>query len=168
MNILKPLTAALALAIGSLAAPAWAQEAPEATTTFDVFITIESTCSINTPAATDVNFGSVLSTATDVQSEGSLSVNCTEGTDYQITLNAGENGTDIDSRAMSDGAGNSVAYQLYHDSDLTTPWGDTPGSDTYTAVGAGEVQEVTVYGLVPSANSPAGDYSDTVTATVIW
>lgn len=165
MNILKPLAATAALAAGSLLAPAWAQEA---STTFDVMLTIDSTCSIDTPAATDVDFGTVESTATDVEAQGVLSVNCTPGTFYDIALDSGANGADVTSRAMSDGAGTLVPYQLYQNPELTDAWGDTVGTDTVEDEGTGDVQEFIVYGLVPSANFPAGAYDDTVTATVIW
>lgn len=159
------LLAAALFASASLVSVAHAQEA---STTFDVLITIESTCSIDTPAATDVDFGAVESTATDVEAQGVLSVNCTPGTFYDIALDSGANGADVTSRAMSDGAGTLVPYQLYQNPELTDAWGDTVGTDTVEDEGTGDVQEFIVYGLVPSANFPAGAYDDTVTATVIW
>lgn len=164
MKFAKSLLAA-SVAAGSLFATAWAQEAQ---TTFDVLLTIESTCSIDTPAATDVDFGTVESTATAIAAQGSLFVNCTPETAYDIALDAGQNGPDVSSRAMSDGAGNLVPYQLYQESSLSTVWGQTVDTDTVDGIGTGDVEEYTVYGLVPSANFPAGNYSDTVTATVIW
>lgn len=162
----KSLALASALAAASLSGAAGAQSI---TDQFQVLINIESACSIDTPSATDVDFGSVASTATDIQAEGTLSVNCTPETPWDIQLDAGQNsGGDISARAMSDGEGNLVPYQLYREPARTSVWGETVDVDTVDGVGTGEVQEVTVYGLVPSANFPAGSYSDTVTATVVW
>ena len=167
MNMIKPLAAAAALAAGSLAAPALAQEA--ATAQFDVLLTIDSTCVFGTPDATDIDFGAHPSTTTDIEATGTLSVLCTPGTPYQIALDSGQNGADVSSRAMSNDAGVLVPYQLYQDPSWTAVWGDTPGTDTMDDLeGTGEAEPYTVYGLVPSANFPADDYSDTVTVTVIW
>lgn len=168
MRAIKSLALFSAIAAASLPAAVWSQSVP-ARDQFQVLITIESACSIDTPSATDIDFGTVASTATNIQAEGTLSVNCTPQTPWDIQLDAGQNsGGDITARAMSDGAGNLVPYQLYQEASRTTVWGGTEGVDTVDGVGTGEVQEITVYGLVPSANFPAGSYSDTVTATVVW
>ena len=45
-------------ALAAVALP-FAAHAQSASTTFDVTITIDSTCSIDTPAATDVDFGAL-------------------------------------------------------------------------------------------------------------
>lgn len=166
MNKIKSLALCSALGVALTSGAGWAQQT--ATDQFQVLITIESTCSIDSPTATDIDFGTVASTATDIQAEGTLSVNCTPGTPWNIALDAGENaGGDISARAMTDGTVQ-VPYQLYQEAGRTTVWGDTAGTDTLVGEGIGAVEEVTVYGLVPSANFPAGSYSDTVTATVIW
>ena len=166
MNFHRTILLAIAFAGAALSPAAFAQSA---TTTFDVTITIESTCSIDTPAATDVDFGSVDSTATGIEAQGLLNVNCTPGTDYQIALDAGSNdsGAGITGRAMA-GGGELVPYQLYRDAARTQVWGETVDTDTVAGTGIGDVQEIPVYGLVPSANFPAGSYVDTVTATVTY
>lgn len=161
----RPALVALVVLAGCcLPAIAFAQSA---STTFDVTITIDSTCSIDTPAATDVDFGLVDSTATDVEADGLLNVNCTPGTDYEIALDPGLNGATIADRAMSNGAV-LVPYQLYRDPALTLVWGETLDVDTLGGTGTGAVQEIPVYGQVPSANFPADTYTDTVTATITY
>lgn len=165
MKFCKPLALSAALAAASAAPAAWAQEA---TTTFDVLITIESTCTIDTPAPTDVDFGTVDSSATGIQAEGTLFVYCTPDTEFNIALGSGVNGGDVTSRAMSNDDGVLVPYQLYQDPARSLVWGETEGTNTVVGTGTPDVQELTVYGLVPSANFPAGSYTDTVTATVIW
>lgn len=139
--------------------------------TFNVRIQINSICDIQT-APTDVDFGAVNSTATAITTTGTLNVRCTTGTPYNIALNPGT-GTSatVTTRTMgSSDAGNTarVPYALYRDSGRTQNWGSTIGTDTLSGTGSGALQAVTVYGRVPSANYPAGSYSDVVTATVTW
>lgn len=139
------------------------------TTTFNVKITILKACDVAAAAATDVDFGSVASTAVNIDNAGALNVRCTPLTPYNISLNNGQNGTSVATRKMANGA-NLVPYQLYRAAarGVGDVWGATVGTDTYSAVGTGLVQNVPVYGRVPSANFPAGSYNDVVTATIIY
>ncbi|WP_149193847.1 Csu type fimbrial protein [Luteimonas suaedae] len=166
MNTLKSLVAVAAIACVGLSSAAYAQSA---STTFDVTITIASACSIDTPAATDVDFGTNASTATNIDAAGQLNVNCTPGTDYDIALNEGLNaaGGGITARAMANGL-TLVPYQLYQDAGRTVVWGDTLDTNTLAGTGTGAVQAFPVYGRVPSANFPAATYLDTVTATITY
>lgn len=164
---LSRLIATLAmLAAGCAVLPAAAQSA---STTFEVRITITSVCTIDTPDATDIDFGSNASSATNIDAAGQLNVVCTPGTPYDIGLDAGQNagGGGISARAMSNGA-ELVPYQLYSDAGRSAIWGDTIDTDTVAGVGTGAVQPVPVYGRVPGANVPAGDYLDVVTATITY
>ncbi|MET0328584.1 MAG: spore coat U domain-containing protein [Luteimonas sp.] len=156
-----------ALVASGVALPAAAQSA---TTSFDVTLTITATCTINTPAATNVAFPDSPSTAVNVDAIGQLNVNCTPGTTYNIALNPGlhAGGGGIGARAMSSPGGTLVPYQLYQNAGHTTIWGQTPGTDTLSATGNGAVQTIPVYGRVPVTNFPAGSYSDTVTATITY
>jgi spore coat protein U-like protein len=168
MNIKTAFTFAL-LAFGSMAAAQ--ADAATATTSFNVKITITSTCTVDTPAATDVNFGTVASTATNVANAGALNVNCTNRTPYTIALDNGQNFGTGPLRNMKGGTGaDLVAYQLYQDTNHTLPWGSTSGAggNVFAGTGSGSVQNVPVYGVVPSANSPAGSYNDVVTATLTY
>lgn len=150
--------------LAPFAVPALAQTA---STDFDVTITISSTCTIDTPAATNVDFGTVPSSTVDAQATGLLNVNCTPGTTYGVALNEGLNagGGGIMARNMINGA-DLVPYQLYSDAARTQVWGLTAGTDTVAGTGTGAVQPLTVYGEVPSANFPAASYTDTITATI--
>ncbi|PPU92298.1 Csu type fimbrial protein [Xanthomonas albilineans] len=139
--------------------------------TFNVKIQINSACNIQT-TPTDVNFGSVNSTQTSITSTGTLNVRCTSGTPYNISLNAGTGtGATVLTRTMGSATASNtsrVPYALYRDSAMTQNWGSTIGLDTQAGTGNGNVQPVTVYGQVASANYPADSYSDIVTATVTW
>jgi outer membrane usher protein len=104
-----------------------------------------------------------------VDSSGLLTVNCTPGTAYNIALDNGQNGADVDSRAMTDGTA-LVPYQLYREAARgpTDVWGSTVGTNTLVGTGDGANQAYPVYGRVPSANFAVGTYTDVVTATVIY
>lgn len=135
------------------------------TETFDVTITITSTCNIGvTTPATDVAFGSHPSTDTNATATGTINVTCTPGTSYTVALDNGGNFTT--SRRMTDDGTNFVAYSLWQDAGHSQAWDDS--ANLYNGTGNGAEQEITVYGLVPSANFPAGSYSDTITATVAF
>lgn len=162
------ILALLALVAGaSVALPAAAQST--ASTTFQVRITITSVCTIDTPAATDVDFGSTPSSGVNIDTAGQLNVLCTPGTAYNIGLDGGQNAGPggVADRNMSNGA-ELVPYQLYSDPGRAAIWGNTVGTDTVTGVGTGAVQAVPVYGRVASANQVAGDYLDVVTATITY
>lgn len=166
MNVLKASLLATALFASGIATSA---QAAEASTDFDVTITITAICDITTVAATDVNFGSVASSAVNTDNAGSLTVNCTPGTAYNIALNEGGNGTTANDRAMGNGT-DLVPYQLYRQAARGAGdiWGETIGTDTMAGTGTGATQAYPVFGRVPSANFPAGTYNDVVTATVIY
>lgn len=155
------LAAALA-ALGMVSAQA------QDTATFDVTITLENSCGLTTAPA-DMAFGTVGLLNTDYTATSVVSVTCTSGAEYTLSLNGGGN-ADGTSRRMENG-GEHVSYRLYSDSSHTTLWGD--GSTFGNAVGGtgnGQEQEVTVYGRVEAADNattpPAGSYSDTVTVEV--
>lgn len=141
------------------------------TGTFDVTITITSSCTIDTATDGDIYFGSQASTATNIQiSTASIDVSCTPGTPYTIALDDGVNSDGTTRRMIGQTvATDFVAYELYSDS-YTTLWGDgvTLGAVKGGLTGNGTIQNHIIYAQVPSANSSAQDYQDTVTATITW
>jgi len=160
----------------ALASPALAAD----TTTFNVRIIITKACTITAAAATDVDFGSALSTATTPSNaQGSVTAQCSALTPYTIALNAGANAAtanDVTTRRMinTDAAvttNNYVGYQLYSNATRTTVWGATAGTNTVAGTGNGLAQAYPIYGQVanPSVNNAAtGNYQDTVTATITY
>jgi spore coat protein U-like protein len=145
--------------------------AATATNTFRVELAIVSACDITTVAPTDVDFGSRPSTATNLDSQGSLNVRCTVRSPYSIALDAGRNGADVNSRKMLSGT-DLVPYQLYRSAARTAAdiWGSTigTGGNVLSGTGTGLVQAIPVFGRVPSANFPAGVYSDRITASITY
>lgn len=157
------IAAAAAAVLGTLAAPAMAQVSLSANT-FNVKITIQGACDVTAGSASDINLGTVPSTATNVSSDGKISVTCTKDLAYQVALTPSSGNTD-GSGTMTN-SGNSVAYALYQDRAHATPWGNVFGSNTVSGLGNGAAQSLTTFAKAPSANSPAGTYNDVVTVTL--
>lgn len=165
VKLAKPLLVSLAIvgAVGSQSA-----QAATATTTFPVSATVLKVCVVT---ANPLNFGNYDPTsATDLDGTTTVQTLCTVGTSYTVGLNAGTgSGATVSARKMTNGA-NTLNYALYQDTGRSTNWGNTPGTDTPTAVTAPiGLSTVSVYGRVAaSQNVPVGSYSDTVTVTVTY
>lgn len=154
-----------------LVIPVGSSRAATVTTTLPVSLTITAgACEVQ---ATSINFGNVPS-ATDVTGTGTITVTCSSGTPYTVTLDGGLHAGNTH-RFLASSAGGSVAYDLYKDAANTQVWGDSGFASTYpngTAVvgtGTGSGQPLTVFGktLSNTANVP-GTYTDTVVVTVIF
>jgi spore coat protein U-like protein len=148
------------LSLASL--PAWATTA---TTTFGVSATAQSTCIVS---ANTLGFGTYSGSA--VSTSSTVSVTCSNGTSYNVGLNAGTaSGATVTTRAMSGPGGATLNYALYQDAGHSTNWGNTVGTDTETGSGNGSAQTLTVYGLLAANQYPSpGSYSDTITATITY
>ncbi|MGH6781253.1 MAG: Csu type fimbrial protein [Sphingomonadaceae bacterium] len=160
-TVLAGATTILAL----LEAPVVAQTA---TTQFDVQITITEECQIN--SADDLNFGSTGVLDANIDGTNAIRVQCTNGTTYNIGLNAGTGtGATVATRLMTGAGAATVQYSLYRNAARTQVWGETIGTDTVSSTGTGAEQTFTVYGRVPTQTTPAPNtYNDIVTATVTY
>lgn len=145
--------------------------AENVTTTLPVSLTITAGgCSVQT---TSVNFGSLPSSA-DAAGTGTITVMCSSGTPYTVTLAGGLRPGNTH-RFMANATGATIAYDLYKDSANTQVWGDSGFASAYphgTAVvgtGTGSGQPLTVFGktLLGTVSAP-GTYTDTVVVTVIF
>jgi spore coat protein U-like protein len=81
-------------------------------------------------------------------------------------------GGDEFNRAMNDGAGNSIAYGLYHDPQMTVPWlgeSETVFLSTPYDTNSGASVQGTVYAKILSATAglPAGTYTDDISGAAI-
>ncbi len=132
-----------------------------ATDSFQVSITIADDCTIS---AQDLSFGSQATLAANIDVDSIITVNCSVGTAYTVSLNQGVNGA----RLMSDGS-DTVDYELYTSALRVLAWGTTVGVDTVGGTGDGTDQDLTVYSRVPVQATPApATYTDTVTATIAF
>ena len=123
----------------------------------------------------------------NLDSTGTITVSCRVNllkigvgggtTSFDIELNEGGGGS-FNPRAMSNGI-NTLAYNLYTDSNRSTIWGNgsgqgvkVTGSIDFPSIVVGWVtkdKSFTIYGRTQTGKSiSAGTYSDTITATVLY
>ena len=141
--------------------------AASVTSTLTTQVTIAAACTINAAAA--LNFGSQSVLNANADQTGTLQIQCTNTTNFNIGLDAGMGaGATVANRKMTSG-GNTVNYSLYSDSGRSIVWGSTVGTDTVAAAANGASQSFTLYGRIPAQAAPApGTYSDTVTVTIMY
>lgn len=168
MNLFKSTLIATALVAAGFAGTA---NAAPLTDTFEVKIKILETCNVLT--ASDIDFGSTIPTAGgQVDQTGTINVQCTNGTDYTLALNGGGNG-DTAARRMVGPSAATISYQLFQDAGHSNVWGTVADGEQVDGIGSGlgttYQNSHTVHArafLV--GNEPAGDYADTVTATLTF
>jgi len=135
---------------------------------FQVLATIVSDCSV--VSASNVDFGSVGVMTNDLDTISTVTIVCTPGTAYTVSLDAGTGaGSTITDRRMASAGGGSLKYQLFRNAARTENWGNTPGTDTKGGTGTGTNTPYTIYARLPAQAAPAvGSYTSTVTATVTY
>jgi spore coat protein U-like protein len=152
---------------GFLALMPGAAAAATDTDTLTVTATVISSCDVS-PAT--LAFGVYNPTSsTPLDAATTISVICTNGTSYDVGLNAGSGtGATIAARKMS-ASSNTLTYSLYTDAARSALWGNTIGSNAVHGTGTGATQSIDLYGRVPvNQTSPVGSYTDTVTITVTY
>lgn len=99
---------------------------------------------------------------------GSFGLQCSNGTNYSVALDTGQNASGNQRRMHL--AGEYVAYNLYQDASRSLQWGNgSNGGSVLSGSGNGTDQEIVVYGRVPSQATPTpGTYLDTVQVTISW
>jgi spore coat protein U-like protein len=134
---------------------------------FSARATVVDDCIVS---ATDLDFLSTGVLDKALVAVGGLTVRCTNGNAWRISLGSGNSGSLSARRMQRVGGGGAVSYQLYTDSLRSTIWGDgTAGTARVTGTGTGQDQAVAVYGTVPAQPTPApGTYRDAVVATITF
>lgn len=153
------------MCLAAISGPAMAVSTQQ--TTFKVTADVTASCTI---AAADLDFAAYDPGGSAVPGQSSITVHCTNGTTWNVGLNAGVfSGATTSTRKMTGPGSFALAYGLFTDSAHTTSWGNIVGTDTESGTGTGIDQVLNVYGLVPaSQNVGAGHYEDTITATVTF
>lgn len=129
--------------------------------------TMSNACTVSV-SASNIDFGSQSSTATDILGHNTISVTCPPTTAYQVGLSP-SNGNTGGAGVMTGTGSNTdkVPYQLHSGSTAGPIWGNT---GTSTSVGNGVTGtgsgSLTAYAVAPSANYKPDTYTDTVTVTV--
>ncbi|RON08028.1 spore coat protein [Pseudomonas brassicacearum] len=171
------LVSRIALSLLGLALVTSAQAVTTVTGQISANLTLTTACQVNgagTGGGTGINFGtlsfgsttSLFTTASGqvlAGGGGALSILCSSGTSPTVKVRAGTNDGQSSggTRALADGSGNFVPYDLYTDSGHTT----LLAIDGVISVGTstGVAQTVNIYGkAVGKAGLPAGAYTDTV------
>ena len=124
-----------------------------------------------TASATSVAFGTINPFGSAITPNGTITVACTGGgvgNTYTIALSTGGAGT-YAMRKMTSGT-NTLNYNLYTSSALSSIWGDgTGGSATVTGSDEKATSNFTVYGKLPTPQGVTpSSYSDTITVTVTY
>ncbi|WP_425267166.1 Csu type fimbrial protein [Buttiauxella warmboldiae] len=152
-------------------------QAAVATNTFQVLINITASCIVNSGSGSNINLGSVSSSATNTTGNSSFSVQCSRTTPYFIglapsTINGG-NTTGAGSMASVENSATNtdkIPYQLHQTSGTGPVWGNTAtttaAGNGVAATGTGLAQTYTVYAVAASANFAPDSYADTVTINV--
>ena len=134
-----------------------------ATGTAPIYGSVTPTCSVS---AGTLGFGGYVQTAASL-STATVSVNCSNGAPYQVSLAGGQNlsGT---VRRMAAPGGYFLSYELFSDALRTAAWGDGGALGAkVSGTGSGGAQNLIVYGRVPAGQAAApGSYDDSVIVTV--
>ncbi len=136
--------------------------AATATADLGVTLTLANHCKVT---GDTIDFGTVTTLLDDnpdgIDASGTISVKCTKGATYSLSLDAGKGvGATTSARKMTKGTPSATAPTI----------GYTLALGSYSGVGAtGPAEEVTVDANVPSQDTPeAGTYTDTVLITVTY
>ena len=171
LNVRKLMAAGTAaLAIGA----ASSTDAATATSNLSVTASVTANCTIATAPVAFGAYDPVSANATTaLNGTGTVNVTCTNGATTTVTLGQGANPgggstAAAPARRLKDGGTDLLTYSLYSDTGRTVVWGDTAGTGV-AHTGTGALAALTVYGAVdPGQNVPAGNYSDTVVATITF
>ncbi len=134
-------------------------------TSFTVTTTILPSCTITSAS---LSFGTYIGIVRDASAI--ITVRCSNGTPYNVGLNAGTaSGATVATRKMIGPGAALLSYNLFRDAGRTINWGNTIGTDTGPGTGSGANQSVYVYGRLPAQQRVTpGAYADTVIATITY
>lgn len=156
-----------AIVVCAVLTSANALQAATDSTTFTVTASVAPSCDVQ---ATAHAFGAYSpSAASPLDTTSTISVYCTQGTAYAVSLNSGSGGGSFAGRAMLSGS-DVLVYNLFTNNARTTVWGDG-SSSTGTVGGTGSglltANNHTVHGRIGVGQDvPPGSYSSIVTVTV--
>lgn len=128
--------------------------------TMTITATVLPSCSLE---AGGMAFGTIDGNRPQGTAEAALTLQCTPGTAYAVTMDQGQNGA----RRMANVTGGGfLDYEIYRDAAGTRPWGGAAGSAiSGVASGPGKIS-LAAYGRVVSSTVTPGQYQDVVTVTV--
>jgi len=127
-------------------------------------------------ATTPVNFGTYdVFSQSVLDSTGTISVSCNnlekKPMSIKVTLSAGNSGAFNPREMRSTSGQDRLKYFLFSDPAMTVVWGDGTGGSSYlsSVVTRDSTINALIYGrILPRQNVSVGNYSDVLTATVLW
>ncbi len=143
-------------------------KAATATANLSVTASVTNNCTISTVALAFGSYDPVVANASaNLDGTGTVVVACTKGATATIGLGNGSNYSG-GVRRMGNGGSEFLSYEVYHEAARTTVWTNTGGGLLSTGAAPSKAaRNFTVYGRVTSNQDvPAGNYSDTVVASV--
>ncbi len=158
----------LALVLSTLALLVAARDAraQTASSTMAVSATVSKVCTVSAGA---LAFGPYDPNGSQVTQSATITLQCTRGVAYTVSLDAGKNSSG-GTRRMTDGVA-FLNYDIYTASDHQTVWNNT---NTKSGTAAGKDPfTLTAYGLIPAGqdvpfSATPDSYKDTVTVTVAF
>lgn len=159
--------ATVTLNTGLLAPPAGCGTSVATNFPFNVIAAVSKQCNIS--YANNVSFGAVAAMQSNLASNNTIGVACTNGTTYTIGLSPSNNNTGGTGVLKGTGTNtDQVPYQLRQASGTSgAVWGNT-ALNNRSSTGTGIAQQYPVYVTIPSTNYIPDDYADTVTITVTY
>ena len=128
---------------------------------FTVRASVAPYCDIASGA---LDFGTSGPITANLDATGTLTIGCTNGTTYAVSLGNGLNALGPQRRMAS--GGSYLDYDLYTDTARTQPW---RGTTTANGTGTGTPVSIPVYGRIPPQGVlPPGTYTDTVVVTITY
>lgn len=142
-------------------------------------LVLTSSCLVNgASGASNLNFGTMnFGTATSLFTQvgiqlqasggGAIAIQCSAGVTPTVTIKGGlhDGQSAGGTRALADGAGNFVPYDLYTDAGLNNLLSNTGVINMATSTGV--AQTFNLWGkVVGKAGLPAGTYTDTISVTL--
>ncbi|MFC7066680.1 spore coat U domain-containing protein [Brucella rhizosphaerae] len=120
---------------------------------FNVQAIVNRSCTVS---ASPLNFGTHSAMTSNIDANGALTINCTLGLPYSISLNGGLSNAQPTQRRMTLGS-TAIIYGLYSNSTRTVPWGNTAGQ-IVSRTGTGATESVPVYGRVAPRRPPLREF----------
>jgi len=138
-----------------------------ASASLSVSAIVSKNCTITTAPVVFGNYSVTANATAPLDGAGTVTVACTKGAPVKVGLDSGSHAQGA-TRRMGLGTNGYLTYELYQDTAHAIVWGDT--ADTVLDIPAAPDQNprnFSVYGRVaPAQTAGAGNYTDTVTATV--
>ncbi len=117
-------------------------------------------------ATSNLSFGTLGGLASAIDAEAPLSLTCSAGGAYTVSLDGGQSAASDPTQRKMSKSGSTLVYGLYRDAARQLPWG-SDATTMRSGTGTGNAQSISVFGRIPvQVMPPPGTYQDVIVATV--